>query len=274
MLCLVRLQAPALWEATLTQETGAITRFRGKYSFLSNFYPAPVRFEGAEYPSVEHAYQAAKTTDFERRRPFQVRPGVAAWTASRAKTEGRRLELRPDWEWVKLDVMRPCLLSKFQPLSLKQKLLATGARQLIEENSHGDRFWGVYRGEGANWLGKLLMETRETVRFFRVEIPDRGFLAGGTPEEEAKRLVAWLAYDPRTDWSRLHITLPARLQGAKSPFLRAFFLAVATELPTRIPLLRKACWAFAGTGEDVSAAQETNGYVDAYFHEQPLLPGY
>jgi len=38
-----------------------INTFRGKYRFLSNFYYAEVNYEGIRYPTVEHAYQAAKT---------------------------------------------------------------------------------------------------------------------------------------------------------------------------------------------------------------------
>jgi predicted NAD-dependent protein-ADP-ribosyltransferase YbiA (DUF1768 family) len=41
----------------------AITSFKGKYGFLSNFMDAKVMLDGMEYPSVENAYQAAKTTD-------------------------------------------------------------------------------------------------------------------------------------------------------------------------------------------------------------------
>ncbi len=37
-----------------------IDRFQGEYSFLSNFHPAPITFERIEYPTVEHAFQAAK----------------------------------------------------------------------------------------------------------------------------------------------------------------------------------------------------------------------
>jgi predicted NAD-dependent protein-ADP-ribosyltransferase YbiA (DUF1768 family) len=38
-----------------------IVSFDGKYEFLSNFAPVTIHFDGHEYPSVEHAYQAAKT---------------------------------------------------------------------------------------------------------------------------------------------------------------------------------------------------------------------
>src|SRR4051794_21773182 len=45
-----------------------IDSFEGQYRFLSNFFPAEVEFEGMTYPSVEHAYQSAKTTDREMRK--------------------------------------------------------------------------------------------------------------------------------------------------------------------------------------------------------------
>jgi len=37
-----------------------IDDFRGPYRWLSNFEPSPVEFDGVIYPTVEHAYQAAK----------------------------------------------------------------------------------------------------------------------------------------------------------------------------------------------------------------------
>lgn len=37
-----------------------IAQFQGEYRFLSNFAPCTVTYDGVEYPSVEHAYQAAK----------------------------------------------------------------------------------------------------------------------------------------------------------------------------------------------------------------------
>ena len=36
-------------------------KFDGDYAFLSNFYESPCKFEGDIYPTVEHAFQAAKT---------------------------------------------------------------------------------------------------------------------------------------------------------------------------------------------------------------------
>jgi hypothetical protein len=40
-----------------------IKAFRGKHAFLSNFHPSPVVLDGQTNPTVEHAFQAAKTAD-------------------------------------------------------------------------------------------------------------------------------------------------------------------------------------------------------------------
>ncbi len=51
--------------------------------------------------------------------------------------------------------------SKFtRHFDLREKLLATGDRKLVEGNTWGDTFWGVCRGNGKNHLGKILMKIR------------------------------------------------------------------------------------------------------------------
>ena len=124
--------------------------------FLSNFYPCKVTYEGITYPTTEHAFQAAKTLDQSLRKTIANLP-----QPSEAKKEGRNLQLRPDWEKIKVQVMRELLLLKFSDPELKKKLLATGKEELIEGNWWGDTFWGVCKGTGQNMLGKLLMEIRD-----------------------------------------------------------------------------------------------------------------
>lgn len=149
--------------------TDAITSFRGEYGFLSNFAAAKVVFEGDNYPSVEHAFQAAKALNRDERTTFMLHHGYTR-TAAEAKRAGRKLLLRPDWEDVRLDVMLTCLRSKFSQEPFKSKLLATGTRALVEGNTWGDRFWGACVGGagpllvGENHLGKLLMRVREELK--------------------------------------------------------------------------------------------------------------
>ncbi len=45
-----------------------INWFDGEYAFLSNFYPCRVYMgDSINYPSVEHAFQAMKSTDLSER---------------------------------------------------------------------------------------------------------------------------------------------------------------------------------------------------------------
>ena len=73
--------------------------------------------------------------------------------------------MRPDWESVKIDFMRYLVWNKFSTHEdLKLRLLDTADAELIEGNNWGDAFWGVCNGRGQNWLGRILMETREKLR--------------------------------------------------------------------------------------------------------------
>jgi ribA/ribD-fused uncharacterized protein len=131
-----------------------ITRFRGKFGFLSNFYSCPVRVDGVTYPSSEHAYQALKTID-----PIEREKIRCAKTPGSAKKLGRKVKMIDDFD--RLRVMRRVLWAKFRPgTSLSQMLIDTGDRFLIEGNNWNDVYFGVCRGKGQNILGILLMERR------------------------------------------------------------------------------------------------------------------
>jgi len=150
-----------------------IDHFAYEYDFLSNFLTVTVVFEGVAYMSVEHAYQASKTLLENKRTVFSLEfnPNLIA---AQAKRLGRNLELRDDWEKVKVPIMRDLLLQKFEHSVLKQKLLSTGDAYLEEGNWWHDVFWGVchhrmegktcrepeHRPFGGNHLGYLLMDVR------------------------------------------------------------------------------------------------------------------
>jgi len=139
-----------------------IWRFRGEHFFMSNMYTAgslSVKYEGLCYPSTEHSFAAAKTLDCKAREGIRETPDPKV-----AKQLGRQIDLRDDWEDVKLDVMLKTLRSKFSHPQLAQQLLATGSRHLLEGNLWHDTTWGmaIVDGElqGDNELGELLMQVR------------------------------------------------------------------------------------------------------------------
>ena len=82
-----------------------IAEFQGEYRWLSNFWPAQVHLDGVLYQSVEHAYQAAKV------HPSQ-RAAFRTCTAGQAKRLGRTVQMRPDWEQVKVPTMRSLIEDK------------------------------------------------------------------------------------------------------------------------------------------------------------------
>ena len=114
---------------------------------------------GLRFPSVEHAFQAAKSLDPNVRWQFQY-----CRSAGEAKQRGKMIKLRPDWEEVKIQVMTDLIRNKFQSPQLKQRLLDTGYAHIEEGNNHGDRFWGTVKGQGQNELGKILMKVRDELR--------------------------------------------------------------------------------------------------------------
>lgn len=143
-----------------------ITKFIGKHRFLSNFYSSkitcsypPVIGGGDEYvfETVEHAYQSAKAADQGAARAIRETS-----TPGDAKRMGRRIRVREEWDGIKLEVMEYFLKLKFAPESeLARMLLATGDAYLAEGNEWGDTYWGVCRGKGENYLGRLLMKRRD-----------------------------------------------------------------------------------------------------------------
>jgi ribA/ribD-fused uncharacterized protein len=133
------------------------------YFELSNFSPHGFQLDGAYWPTVEHYFQAQK---FPTEPAYQEKIRQAR-TAKEAKALGRsrKAPLRDDWESVKEEAMRRALRAKFTAhAALRQLLLDTDERQLIE-NAPSDYYWGCgCTGTGQNRLGVLLMELRMELR--------------------------------------------------------------------------------------------------------------
>jgi ribA/ribD-fused uncharacterized protein len=147
--------------------TEPITAFRGRWTKLSNYSSCVVFYEGHAYQSVEHAYQAQKSTD-----PAIQKAIRDCATPATAKKLARSVLMREDWETVKIPIMRDLLREKFSQEPERTILLETDQAELVEGNWWGDAFWGQCPlGTGQNWLGKLLMEVRDDLRFGRPTPP-------------------------------------------------------------------------------------------------------
>lgn len=131
--------------------------FKNNFYYLSNMFPCSVRvrISGHEYQFTcsEAAFQAVKCP--ERASEFTELDGYAA------KRLGKKVQLRADWNAVKLDVMRVIVKAKFdQHPELMAKLKAQPG-EIVEDNTWGDTYWGRCNGYGQNHLGQILMSVRD-----------------------------------------------------------------------------------------------------------------
>lgn len=142
-----------------------IRHFVDEFAFLSNFYLSPIDVLGCGIcPSVEHAFQALKTTDpLERARILNHK------SPAMAKKAGRFVTLRDRWDEKRFDIAHALLKKKFfAGTPLAQKLIDTGDAILIEGNKWHDQTWGdcecgrdECKEPGLNWLGFILMAIRD-----------------------------------------------------------------------------------------------------------------
>lgn len=138
--------------------------FTGDNYWLSNFYMREVWYLDRFYPSAEHAYQAAKATT----RADRSMVGSVAYPYT-AKQIMRTLPIRGDWDFMRLSIMWEILHSKFTPVDMADRLIATGDLHLEEGNTWGDTFWGTMAGWGENYLGRMLMEIRREAIILKAE---------------------------------------------------------------------------------------------------------
>jgi ribA/ribD-fused uncharacterized protein len=136
---------------------------------LSNFSAFSIKWQGRRFPTSEHAYHWEKFEPGTRDEQWlYVRDSIldaySAHDAFKLAEKWKPLR-RPDWDDVKVDIMRGILTAKVEQHEyVRRKLLATGERVLIE-NSWRDDYWGWGPNrDGKNMLGRLWMEIRAEIR--------------------------------------------------------------------------------------------------------------
>lgn len=146
--------------------------------FLSNMYPATIEYDGLTYQTAEACFQAQKFKPNERVAFTNLDVGADKRDDALgrlAKKLGGKNGLRcltrteqVEWNSKRIAVMKEIVRQKFlQHPELKEKLLATGDAELVEErNFRPDYFWGkkLSTGKGQNHLGIILMKIRKEMR--------------------------------------------------------------------------------------------------------------
>ena len=102
--------------------------FIGKYRYdeLGNYWHCWIIEDIKLYNSVEHYYQCRKSEDHEK-----ARNDMVLLTPEECAKFGRKINLVPNWELIKYDVMKKAIALKFeQHPNLKQLLIATYPQRL------------------------------------------------------------------------------------------------------------------------------------------------
>ena len=136
------------------------------YGCFSNFSPHPIKIQGVYWATVEHYYQSQRFVDTEDNViiPLIRSAPTPEMAAALGRCETRKS--RPDWNLIKIDVMKTAVRQKFlSHKEIQEVLLGTGDETLVE-NSPIDYFWGCGADKtGENHLGKILMAIRNQIRF-------------------------------------------------------------------------------------------------------------
>lgn len=158
---------------------------KNKWYILSNYYLVNIIIGGRAYPSSEHYFQSekfrgndademsvnyseiirqAKTPNIARELASQKIKGGYRWRTDLNEIIREYSEVKfneKEWLTRRDNVMRKIVFQKFfQNSELRDKLISTGTREIIEDSPR-DSYWGIGKdGTGSNILGKILVETR------------------------------------------------------------------------------------------------------------------
>jgi ribA/ribD-fused uncharacterized protein len=128
----------------------------------------PIEISGIRIRTSEALYQACRFPHMPTVQKLII-DEVSPMTA-KMRAKPYRRDSRPDWDAVRIPIMKWCLRVKLaQNWSTFGSLLLETGDQAIVEDSTKDDFWGAMRDEGGilrgrNVLGRLLMELREKLR--------------------------------------------------------------------------------------------------------------
>jgi N-glycosidase YbiA len=151
--------------ATAHVPPGSVLFYIRQFDALDNFSAHQVAVWGLDFFTAEHAYQWKK---FAKIKPLVAHSIQSSRSPFLAKAIAQQHQAKAPMSWTpreKLSIMRTILHAKaIQHVDVREVLLITGQRQLIEDSPE-DEFWGRgSKGNGKNNLGRIWMEIRTTLR--------------------------------------------------------------------------------------------------------------
>ena len=144
---------------------------------FSNFYPASFVYKGVTFSNTEQAFMWEKAVFFNDRE--SANKIIKEENPAKAKKLGREVKNFDDSKWSEVcyEIMYKINYEKyFQNTRLKNILLSTGDKILVEANGAPDNRWscGLYADNdkilnesnwtGTNYLGQILMQIRQELK--------------------------------------------------------------------------------------------------------------
>ena len=100
-------------------------KFTDYDEYLNNFEPLKIVWQGFEFPTMQHAYQATKF-------PGQESKFLECKTPEDAIELAKTMEVRPDWDEIKFEVMIKLLEKTFNITDMMAKLADFNGNNPIE----------------------------------------------------------------------------------------------------------------------------------------------
>src|SRR6266852_4527517 len=160
---------PQAYRLYQRNECAVFLRTAEQFGGLSNMAGGyPLSINGIRILTSEALYQACRFPHLPDVQKLII--GQASPMTAKMKSKLYRKDSRSDWDAVRVNIMRWCLRVKLTQHWEKfgDLLLSTGDQPIVEE-SYRDPFWGAKpidpeTLQGANILGRLLVELREQLR--------------------------------------------------------------------------------------------------------------
>lgn len=131
----------------LQDKKNTIDEFVGHFDFLDNDYPALVYYENIMYPSVNAAFQAARTNQvFIREKLARIDTPNELWSIA------ADIEDPPNWEAERLRIMELLLRDKFRRnKEFREKLAYTQQMKIVykvTDSIPSNLYWGQHKNRG------------------------------------------------------------------------------------------------------------------------------
>lgn len=156
------------WNEYPASETVSFCKVKDAHGILSNFANTPIVVDGVTFRCAESLFQIMKFTDSVARREIYSKAGQGLKMC--AKHYEKTVGVRPDWGMLIVDVLKFCLMQKYeQNEQFRKELSATGNKFIVEDQSSfrkpADTYGAKLSADGSTWsgpnlMGRLLMELR------------------------------------------------------------------------------------------------------------------